>query len=205
MPWLNTSNTSCLHMPICSYKSVHECMLSHIYAWRHEHASNYVYLQFQVKKWVCHDSTSQKRGVTCLFVLKKLFHACMLDYIWCMNAWTCSESGVFLISRSKMSLPWFKTPEKRCHMPICSQKVVSCMHAWLYMMHECMNMLQNRCICNLKVKNEFSMIQNPKKVSHALLIEMSVHACMHSCFKNACACKLCMKFHEMTRNHSEIC
>ena len=168
-------------MPICSYKSVHECMLSYIYAWRHEHASNYVYLQFQVKKWVCHDSTSQKRGVTCLFVLKKLFHACMLDYIWCMNAWTCSESGVFIISRSKMSLPWFKTPEKRCHMPICSQKVVSCMHAWLYMMHECMNMHQNRCICNLKVKNEFSTIQNPKKeVSHALFIEMSVHACIHA-------------------------
>ena len=66
-------------------------------------------------------------------------------------------------------------------MPICSQKVYSFMHAGLYMMHECMNMLQVRCICNFKVKNEFAMIKNPGKgVSHAYFFSKSLF--MHACW-----------------------
>ena len=129
-------------------------------------------------------------------------HACMLYNMWCMNAWTCFKSGVFVISRSKMSLPWSKTLEKGCHMPISSQKVYSCMHAGLYMIHECMNMLQIRCFCNFEVKNEFAMIKNPRKeVSHALFIEMSVHAWIHA-FKmhgHANYAWNCTKSHEITK------
>ena len=66
-------------------------------------------------------------------------------------------------------------------MLICFQKVDSCVHASLYIMHECMNMLKITCICNFKVKNEFSMIKNLRKdLSHALFKEMFVHACIHA-------------------------
>ena len=97
-------------------------------AWRHEHALDYSYLKFQGQKWDNREQKPQKRGFTCLFILKKLIHACMLDYIWCMN------------------------------------------------------MLQIRCICNFKVKNEFAMIKNPRNEgSHVYLFSeiRFMHACLN--------------------------
>ena len=52
---------------------------------------------------------------------------------------------------------------------------------FLIYMHEGMNMLQITCICNFKLKNEFSMIQHPRKeVSLAYLFSKScfMHACL---------------------------
>ena len=55
------------------------------------------------------------------------------------------------------------------------------MHACIYMMYECMNMLYITFNCYIKVKNEFAMIKNPRnEVSHALLNEKSVHASIHA-------------------------
>ena len=131
----------------------------------------------------------------------KSVQAYMLSCISCMKAWISSELSY--ISRTNLSWPWIKILEIRGHMHICPLKSDSCMHAWLYMMHDCMNMLQIRCICNFKVKNEFSMIKNlGKEVSHALLKEMSVHACIHA-FKmhgHAYYAWKCRKWHEIIQN-----
>ena len=43
-------------------------------------------------------------------------------------------------------------------------KAYSCMHACIYIiMHECMNMLYITYIYHFNVKNEFAMIENPRK------------------------------------------